>query len=225
MKIIGHRGAKDVAPENTLASINKAIELGVAMVEIDLQVCAFGELVVIHDDSVDRTTNGTGPVREQTLAKLRMLDAGKGERISTLQEVIDVVDQRVGLIIELKVSEAVDPVIKIIKNYLAKGWFSKSFFISSYNHYDLLESLNQLPHIERIPIFAGIPIGYTEFVSILKPSSIAVEWDTINKKLVDHAHAQSIEVFAFTINDMHSFEYVQKLGVDGIVTDNPELFL
>ena len=92
---IGHRGARGYAPENTLKSFQKAIELGVDAVELDVQLCKSGELIVMHDDTVDRTTDGSGFVKKLKLKDLKKLDAGMGERIPTLEEVLDLVNRRV----------------------------------------------------------------------------------------------------------------------------------
>jgi len=99
---VGHRGAAGHEPENTLRGFRRAMELGADMVELDVQICSSGEMVVIHDDTVDRTTNGTGAVDELTFEELRRLDAGGGERIPTLDEVIDVADREIGVNVELK---------------------------------------------------------------------------------------------------------------------------
>ncbi|MEM3426627.1 MAG: glycerophosphodiester phosphodiesterase family protein, partial [Thermoproteota archaeon] len=97
---IGHRGARFYEPENTLRSFRKALELGVDAVELDVRRTRDGELVVIHDAEVDRTTNGKGLVRELTLEEIRRLDAGKGEKIPTLEEALDFLDGRVKILIE-----------------------------------------------------------------------------------------------------------------------------
>ena len=101
MLMIGHRGAMGCAPENTLLSIHKAIELGADWVEIDVH-CVADKLLVIHDETVDRTTNGRGKLIDYSFEELRALDAGLGQRIPTLQEVLEVTVGKVGLNIELK---------------------------------------------------------------------------------------------------------------------------
>jgi glycerophosphoryl diester phosphodiesterase len=100
--VIGHRGAAGHAPENTLRSFHKAVELGADMVELDVHLCATGEPVVIHDDTVDRTTDRSGRVRDLSLDELKALDAGDGERVPTLVEVIDEMSGRAALNVELK---------------------------------------------------------------------------------------------------------------------------
>src|SRR5271170_4029312 len=107
---IGHRGACGHAPENTLASMKKALAFGVHGFEFDIQMSKDGEPVVIHDDTLDRTTNGTGAVNAHTLAQLQTLDAGAGETIPTLRDVLDMVDRRCMLFVELKSEFATAPV-------------------------------------------------------------------------------------------------------------------
>jgi glycerophosphoryl diester phosphodiesterase len=115
MKIIGHRGAFGYEPENTLRSIRRALELGVDMVEIDVFVLPSGEIILMHDDRVDRTTNGHGITLDLSFAILRQLDAGKGETIPTLQEVIELVDSRVPINIEIKNPGSAKPVAAVLK--------------------------------------------------------------------------------------------------------------
>ena len=117
---IGHRGAMGHAPENTLLSVTKALDLGVKWIEIDVYFID-KELVVIHDDRLERTTDGIGYVQEQSLDYLRSLDAGKGEKIPLLREIFDLIDGRAGINIELKGVNTAEPVVKLIRKYLKIG--------------------------------------------------------------------------------------------------------
>ena len=112
---IGHRGAMGYEPENTLRSFKKALALKVDMIEFDVYVCKTGEVVVIHDDKVDRTTNGKGYVVQKTLQELTSLDAGKGEKIPLLEEALDCINKKVQVNIELKGEGTAEPVYKIIQ--------------------------------------------------------------------------------------------------------------
>ncbi len=105
-KIMGHRGAPADEPENTLGSFRRALAVGVAAVELDVQLTKDGRLAVIHDETLDRTTNGRGPVKNFTLAELKRLDAGRGEAIPSLEEVFDLVQGQAHLVVELKQPEA-----------------------------------------------------------------------------------------------------------------------
>ena len=115
VKIMGHRGAAFYEPENTLRSFARALEMGVAAVELDVQLTADGRLAVIHDETVDRTTNGTGRVKDFTLAALKTLDAGQGEPIPSLEEVVDLVQGRAHLVVELKQPDAARPLLRFIQ--------------------------------------------------------------------------------------------------------------
>ena len=130
MIIMGHRGAAALEPENTLLSIERAIDIGVDAVEIDVRLTKEGELVVIHDSSVDRTTSGSGLVRDYELKALKKLDAGKGERIPTLQEVIELVGQRATLVVELKEAGTEEKVVSLID----KNSFKKNVYVISFWH-------------------------------------------------------------------------------------------
>jgi glycerophosphoryl diester phosphodiesterase len=116
---IGHRGAAGHAPENTIKSFLKAVELGCDMTELDVHVCGSGEVVVFHDEEVFRTTNGNGFVSQMTLEQLRALDAGEGEKIPTLEEVLTALKGRIQLNIELKGKGTPVPVHRIVEN---SGW-------------------------------------------------------------------------------------------------------
>ncbi|MBW2171185.1 MAG: hypothetical protein JRF69_04260 [Deltaproteobacteria bacterium] len=129
MMIMGHRGAAALEPENTLLSISRAMEIGVDAVEIDVRLTKDRALVVIHDVTVDRTTNGTGPVSSYELSDIRELDAGKGEAIPTLQEVFDLIDSKVTLVVELKEEGTERSVVELIeKNNLEENVYVISFW-------------------------------------------------------------------------------------------------
>ena len=120
MICIGHRGACGYAPENTLAAFELAITMGCPWLELDVYAVE-GELLVIHDDTLERTTNGKGQVMQTPLATLRSLDAGNGQQIPTLKEVIELVDHRAGINIELKGPHTAAPVCQLLHDYLAQG--------------------------------------------------------------------------------------------------------
>ena len=147
---VGHRGAMGYEPENTLRSFKKALELGVDMIEFDVYVCKSGELVVIQDDTLERTTNGKGLVIEKTLAELKELDAGKEEKIPTLEEIMDLADKKVKINIELKGDNTAKPVLNMIEKYVdEKGWKYDDFLVSSFNHNELKKFKELNPKIKK----------------------------------------------------------------------------
>src|SRR4051812_8317219 len=122
MKVIAHRGASGYLPENTLAAFKKAIELRADMLEFDVHALPSGEIVLIHDHRLDRTTNAVGYLLDHAFADLRKLDAGGGEMIPTLEELLDVVNRRIPVDIELKGPGSAKGVARIIAQYIQKGW-------------------------------------------------------------------------------------------------------
>ena len=154
---IGHRGAMGHEPENTLCSFQKALELGVDMIELDVYVLKTGELVVIHDDKVDRTTNGHGYVIDKSFKEIRSLDAGQGEKIPTLNEVFGLVDKKVPINVELKGEGTAIPVAKLIEQYINdKGWTEEHFLVSSFDHPELKKFKELKPNIRIGALITGI---------------------------------------------------------------------
>jgi len=126
---IGHRGAKGLEPENTLRSFSKAIDFKVDMIELDVRLTKDKKVVVIHGDKLDRTTNGRGRVKEKDLEEIKKLSAGKGERIPTLEETLDLIDKRVKVNIELKGKKIAESVSKIIDKYVKNKKWSPGLFL------------------------------------------------------------------------------------------------
>ena len=222
MQIIGHRGACGYEPENTLASFKKAIELDVDMIELDVYVLESGEVVVIHDDKVDRTTDGTGYVTEFSFEQLRTLDAGHGQQVPTLSEVLDVIDRQVPVNIELKGDGTAVAVASIIDEYEANGWTDDDFIISSFNHVELAQFHALRPHIKIGALIGTIPVDYAAFAQDLGAYSMNPDAEFINQAFVDDAHRRGLKVFVHTINDEGETLRKQALGVDGIFTNFPD---
>lgn len=220
---IGHRGAMGYEPENTLLSFKKALELGVDAIELDVYVCKSGELVVIHDDKVDRTTNGKGYVMEKNFDELRSLDAGKGEKIPTLSEVLDLVNKKIKVNIELKGVGTAKPVSNLIEKYIKdKGWKYDDFIVSSFNHYELKEFGELNPSVKIGALIVGIPIGFAEFAEKLNASFVNLCVEFISQEFVDDAHRRGIEVYVWTVNDADEIRRMKSLGVDGIFSNFPD---
>ncbi len=220
---IGHRGAAGYEPENTLASFKKALDLGVDVIELDVHACKTGELVVIHDDKVDRTTNGKGYVTEKTFEELRFLNAGKGQKIPKIEEVLDLLKNRVIVNIELKGAKTAEPVFKIIEAYLIeKNWKKKNFIVSSFNHPELKKFKNLMPEIKTCACLTGIPIDYAEFAKKAAADFVSLNMEFVNKEFVDDAHNRGLKVYVWTVNDSDDIEKMKALKVDGIFSNFPD---
>jgi glycerophosphoryl diester phosphodiesterase len=223
MKIIGHRGAYGYEPENTLASFKKAIELDVDMIELDAYVLAGGELVVMHDDKVDRTTNGTGYVVDFTLEDLRSLDAGNGEKVPLLSEVLDLVNKKMPVNIELKGVGTAEYVARLLHLYKTeKGWSDDLFFVSSFNHVELAEFTRLMPTVQTGALIVGIPLTYAAFAEELGSVSVNLDLEFITPEFVSDAHRRNLKVFAFTVDDERDVKRLRTLGVDGIFSNFPD---
>ncbi len=223
MLIIGHRGAAGHEPENTIQSFNKAIELGAKMIEFDVQLCKSGEVVVIHDFTLERTTNGTGLVIETLLTEVKKLDAGKGQQIPTLDEVLDTIDKKTVVNIELKGKAIAQPAAKIISNFIENNnWQTYDFLISSFNHDELFAFKKLMPEIRIGVLYEDIPNNFNETASALNAYSINADFNSLNKKIVAWIHSVGYKVYAYTVNTKEDRLKMKQMGVDGIFTDFPD---
>lgn len=222
LMVIGHRGACGYEPENTLASFKKALNLGVDMIELDVHALKTGELVVIHDDKLERTTNGRGSIYDLTLDKLRKLDAGKGQYVPTLKEIIEFVNRRVPINIELKGPGTAKGVSRVIDKYLSLGWDRDHFFVSSFNHVELDKFRSLKPDIKIGTVIYGTPLDYAAFASKIKSYSINISLEFISREFVRDAKKRGLKVFVFTVNDQDDAKKVLDLKVDGVFSDYPD---
>jgi glycerophosphoryl diester phosphodiesterase len=220
---IGHRGAAGYEPENTLRSFSKALELGVDMVEFDIQKCATGELVVIHDHTVHRTTDGKGKVSELSFEELQKLDAGKGEKIPTLQEVLDLVNKRAAINIELidQVSAA-NVAACIRKNIAENGWKNDNFLVSSFYHKELKKFKTIFPEIKIGALMEGVPVDDAKFAEELDANSVNMSVESIDAEFIQDAHRRGIKVFAYTADNADTISDMKNLGVNGLFSNFPD---
>jgi len=193
------------------------------MIELDVHVCKSGEIVVIHDAKVDRTTNGTGYVADKTLDELRALDAGKGERIPTLQEVLDLVNRKVKVNIELKGTGTAKPVFQLLEKAVKEtGWSYGDFLISSFD-YDQLREFRRLSKEFSIGVLIkDIPKGFVEFIEEIGAYSVNICIASVTRELVDDARRRATKVFVWTVDDIDDIRRMRALGVDGIFSNYPD---
>ena len=218
----GHRGACGHEPENTLRSVRKALELGADGVEVDVHFVD-GQLMVIHDDTLERTTNGHGPVVGKTFAELRALDAGLGEQIPTLAEVIGAIQRNALINVELKGPATATSVVKLIDEYVRElGWRYEDFLLSSFDH-ERIRKVRQLnPEIRIAPLIDKLPHQLAEFAQRLSAWSVNCSKRCVTESLIQDAHSRGLEVFVYTVNDARDIARVKSLGVDGVFSDFPE---
>ena len=221
MLCIGHRGAMGHEPENTLLSVRKALSLGVDAVEIDVYNVE-DNLVVIHDRNLSRTTNGTGYLRERSFPYLRSLDAGKGEQIPTLREVIETINKQVLINIELKGSNTAKLVVALIQEYLNQGWSEQDFVVSSFNHYELHQVKALDPQIKTGMLIYGLPWEYIAIAQKLQADIVIASIDYATVELIDAVHRHNLAVWIYTVNEPNDINRLRALQVDAIFTNYPE---
>lgn len=213
---IGHRGAAGHVLENTLGSIEKAIELGVDYVEIDLRLTRDGHVVVLHDATVDRTTNSCGRIKDLTLAEVKRIKTKDGQHVPTLEEVLKLTDGQVGLMLELKVRSLAKPVAEIVQ----RSGFSGPVIYASFHHKELshvrewLPSASIMPLISRGRIAPRIPVK-------LGADHVGIRLDRVVKPVVAILHTAGVQVFVFTVNDAEDITHMTDIDVDGIISDMP----
>ncbi|PKO23742.1 MAG: hypothetical protein CVU38_02635 [Chloroflexi bacterium HGW-Chloroflexi-1] len=229
---VGHRGARGHAPENTLASFNLAVEMGVQAVETDVHLSKDGEVVLIHDHTVDRTTDGYGFVKDMTLAELKKLDAGSwydprfaGERILALAELLIWAKDRVGVAIEIKNGPIYYPGIaeKTIRLLRAHDMLAQAILIS-FDHFVLREAKMIEPQVATGILYAGRLIDPVAAAQAAGADSLNPAWVFITPDLVQSAHAAGLAVSPWCPNDLPTLRTLDAMGVDSIGTDYPDLF-
>lgn len=217
----GHRGAAGLEPENTLLGIGRAIELGVDQIEIDVHLTRDDRLVVIHDETVDRTTNGSGMVRDLSFEEMRMLDAGKGETIPTLEEVISLVKGKVILQVELKGLGVEERAVEAVER---TGIVDEVVF-TSFRH-PALKAVKKLnPDIEAGVLFYCLPIDPCRLALDAGAEAIHPNVSFVDKGLVLKAHELGLKVRAWNSDEEQEMERLIKTGIDGLGSNRPDLLM
>ena len=221
--VIGHRGAKGHAPENTISSIKKAIELGVDGIEIDVFRCASGELVVFHDKLVDKLTDGKGYIEEISLDSIKKLNVMGDEKIPTLNEVLDLIDGKVFLNIELKGPNTSFLTHQLLNEYFnSTNWSRNKVFISSFD-WNELRAFYQLNKDVRIAVLTDDdPLDAIPIAKDLEAFAINPNYKLLTKSNVSKIKSENILIYTWTVNNIKDINKMKRLGVDAIISDFPE---
>lgn len=233
MKVIAHRGASGYAPENTMSAFNRAVEMNVHGIELDVQMSRDNEIVVIHDYKVDRTTNGIGKVRQHTLEELRGLDSGtwfdvafKDEKIVTLEEVFQKMPSDMLINVEIKNQAKVkDDIASKLVGLIEKYDRHDTVIISSFDH-TVLKEVSDLK--------SGIRLGVLLYASLVEPwryinrmemdiHSIHCALEYTDATFIEESQKRGFKVYVYTVNDRADAEYLMDAGVDGIITNYPDI--
>jgi len=219
--VVGHRGAAGLAPENTLKGFRLAIDLGVDRVECDVQLTRDERLVVIHDDTVDRTTDGSGRVGALDFDVIRGLDAGDGERVPTLEEVLATVQGRVGLLCELKGEGVEEAAVEAVA---ARGMAGEVLF-TSFN-IQRLAKVRQRGHFYQLGALFKDPTDAEVACAVdLGVAEIDVLYKNLCLRVVDLMHGAGIRVRAWNPDTWRDQKAMIALGVDSVSTNRPDILL
>lgn len=216
--IIGHRGAPSVEPENTLRSFQRALTMGVAAVELDVQLTKDGRLAVIHDETVDRTTNGRGPVHDFSLAELQRFDAGKGEAVPSLEEVFELVKGRAHLMVELKQPEASRALLRFFQEHEA---FEFATAISFW-HPAVKALKEQEPRLNAGALMVGCPADPVGLAQAAAAGTLVLNYRYVNRELVEAARGQNIKVIVWNIDDPKLLDPYLAMNLEAICTNRPQ---
>lgn len=220
---IGHRGARGHSAENTSNSFQKAIDMNVDGIELDIHLSADGELMVIHDETIDRTTNGKGLINSFTKAELQNFNIEGDKKIPTLTEVFDLVNRKCFINIELKSFETAEKVALLIETYIQdKNWEYSDFIVSSFN-WNALQDLNI--RNPKIPIGVLTEIDLEEalaFAKFIQAKSINPDFQLLNLENTKKLQENGFEVFPWTVNEIKDIKRIKSFNVNGIITDFPD---
>ena len=219
VQIIGHRGARGLEPENTMRSFRKALELAVDYVECDVHMTRDGLIILMHDHTVDRTTNGAGPVNGFTFDEIRLLDAGEGQSVPTLQELLDLVRGKAKLHIELKDEAAVEPTIRCVE----KNGMEAEVFLTSGNSETLRRVRDLNASIPTEHIFGEPPDDAIGRALSVSAKRVSCHISYLTPEFVQEAHEDGIEVIAWPPNTVAEAKKATTCGVDLICTDRPDI--
>ena len=230
MKLFAHRGYSGQYPENTLAAFQAAARLPIHGVELDVHLTADQELVVIHDEKINRTSNGKGYVKDMTLQQLRAFDYGSwfneefaGEVIPTLRQVLEVFSGTHHQInIELKSDVFVYPGLEIlVLREIEASKMMERVIISSFDHEAVQRVALLAPYVETAALFSTIVLDVQSYVATIPANAIHVSYHAAKRKPVREAIEAGAVVRVYTVNDMEKLSVLQELGVDAIFTDEP----
>jgi glycerophosphoryl diester phosphodiesterase len=217
--IIGHRGVMGVEPENTLRSFRRAEREGLDGIELDLHLSQDGALVVMHDATVDRTTDGTGAIADLTLEELRRLDAGGGERVPTFEEVLDTVGPALPIQAEIKDVAAA----RVLAKVLAERRLLDRVSVLSFHDEALAEIRGLLPEVTTVLVAGRTGKDFADRARAVGARLVSLELPKLSLDAVERCNAAGIDVMAWTVNSPRDLALARALGLVGAVTDQPEM--
>nr|WP_294936304.1 glycerophosphodiester phosphodiesterase family protein [uncultured Flavobacterium sp.] len=220
---IGHRGAKGHVAENTLESFQKALDLGVDGIELDVHVCASGELVVFHDFTVDRMTNGSGEVHKLSLSELKKLQISGKFEIPTLAETFDLIKRKCWINVELKGHGTAEPAAKLIEKYITeKNWRYEDFIVSSFQKDELEKMRHNNPSIRLATLSQASVEQAMEWADELSAYAIHPHFSLLTDDNINEAKKKGYKINVWTVNHEIDIERLESYTIDGIISDFPD---
>ena len=235
-KVIGHRGAKAYAPENTLASIHAAADLGIEWVEVDVKLTKDSHAIIFHDEELERCTGTAGLVKDFTLEEIRELDAGSwygdsfvGEKIPTLEELLNAVLER-GMNVNLEIKPCPGREVEtaeVMLDVATRIWPDDSPppLISSFQHVSLETAFDMMPEWPRGLLIDEYMGNWKEIADYIKAATININGNTSKPEEIDEYVEYNKPVLAYTINQPDKARALLRLGVDSFFADNPDVIL
>ncbi|MFE4820450.1 glycerophosphodiester phosphodiesterase [Streptomyces sp. NPDC056704] len=214
---IGHRGVMGVEPENTLRSFMAAQHAGLDLIELDLHLSKDGALVVMHDADVDRTTDGSGPIAEMTLAELRALDAGHGERVPVFEEVLDTI--RAPLQAEIKDTAAARALAEVMHRRDLVGRVE----VSSFHGEAIAEITRLVPGVRTALIASRYGIDVVDRAVEVGAATVCLNIRRLTLEVVEHARKADLRIIGWVVNTQDHLRLVRALELDGATTDYPQI--
>ena len=226
IQVFGHRGAMGHAPENTALSVQKALAFGVDGIEIDVFRCQSGEIVVFHDKTLDKLTNGSGKVEEKTLQQLTALQVMGSEPIPTLDKIINIINGSTRLNIELKGKNTAEGVIHIMKKAIESGrWKADQLFVSSFDWDELREFKKNTSEFGIAVLTEKNPLDAITVARELNAFAINPNHSHLTQETINYIHSEGFEIHTWTVNEKNRIEELISWGVDAIITDFPDRIL
>lgn len=234
MLIFGHRGARGYAPENTMSSFQTALDQGADGIELDVQMSKDGKVLVCHDHSLERTSNGTGWLIEHTRDELRALDFGSwfspkfaGEKIPTLREVLQwAAPTRLIVNVEIKNGPVIyDGIEEKVSALIRECRMVDRVIVSSFYHPSLIKMKQLDPLIKTGLLYASRPVDPWLQLRVTDTDYLHPLWHYLDAGWVSDTRPHGAKIFTWTVNELREWEHIKNLGVDGIITDFPDRFV
>ncbi|MGW2031361.1 glycerophosphodiester phosphodiesterase [Streptomyces sp. NPDC001811] len=214
---IGHRGVMGVEPENTLRSFVAAQQAGLDLIALDLHLSKDGALVVMHDAEVDRTTDGCGPVAEKTLAELRALDAGRGERVPVFEEVLEAV----GIPLQVRIEDVA--AARALAEVMRARDLTARVEVSSFQDEAVAEIARLVPGVRTALVASRYGTDVVDRAVAVGAATVCLDIRRLTLEIVEHARASGLRIIGWVVNTQDQLRLVRALELDGATTDYPEI--